>query len=85
MRTNWFGQLLDEIASDEVTVTAPPQFSAMVPPWARKLLELVAGAGTATAHSTVTFVGHVITGAVVSLTVMVWSQFVLLLQSSVNV
>ena len=38
------------VASVEVTVTAPPQLSEMVPPWRMKLAESVAGVGTAGAH-----------------------------------
>ena len=64
------GQVWLFVASVEVIVTAP-QFSEMVPPWAMKLAEPAAGAGTAEAHCTVTFVGQVITGPVVSFTVMV--------------
>ena len=64
------GQVWLFVASVEVIVTAP-QFSDIVPPWAMKPAELVAGAGTAEAHCTVTLAGQVITGAVVSLTVMV--------------
>ena len=64
------GQVWLFVASVEVTVTAP-QFSVILPPWAMKLAELAADAGTAEAHCTVTLAGQVITGAVVSLTVMV--------------
>ena len=68
---NRFGQVWLLVASAEVTATTPPQFSEMVPPWAMKLAESAAGAGTAEAHCAVKFVGQLIAGAVVSLTVMV--------------
>ena len=68
------GQVWLFVASVELTVTVAvtvAQLSDIVPPWATKLAELAAGAGTAEAHCTVTLAGQVITGAVVSLTVMV--------------
>ena len=58
--------------SVEVTVTGPPQFSEMVPPWAMKLAESVAAGGVGEPFGTVTLGGQVIVGGVVSLTVMVW-------------
>ena len=66
MTVNWLPAV-----SVELTVTVPPQFSEMVPPWAVKLAELVAAGGTPEPLCTVTFGGQVIMGGVVSLTVMV--------------
>src|SRR5437870_3803679 len=59
-----------------VTVTGPPQLSLATTPES-------SGGGTCDAHDTVTSAGHwVITGALVSLTVMVCVQLTLLLQES---
>ena len=53
------------VTSDEVTVIAPAQLSVAAPPAAWKPANVVAAAGTAEAHDTVTAVAHdVITGAV---------------------
>src|SRR5438477_818404 len=59
---NWFGQLLEEIASVEPTLVTGPQPVLMVPPWEMKPAESVAAAGTAEAHCTAAGVGQVITG-----------------------
>ena len=75
--TNRFAQLLELIESPtKVTLTAPPQPSLAV-------TLPVSGAGTALAQLTVTAAGQVILGAVVSLTVIVWVQVVLLPHASV--
>src|SRR5439155_16918954 len=79
------GQVWLSVTSLELTVTPPPQFSEMVPPWTIKPAESVAGAGAAEAHWTVTFVGQVIAGAVVSLTVMVWLHVWMLPHRSLTV
>ena len=75
--TNWPGQLLELIESPcQVTVTAPPQLSLVV-------TVLMFGAGTWLAQLTVRFVGQVMLGGFVSLTVMVWTQLALLPHKSV--
>src|SRR5687768_17958736 len=64
------------MASDEVTVTVPPQLSEVI------TLAGFAG-GIFTAHWTVTFVGQVIAGGVLSKTVITWLQVAELPHSSV--
>jgi hypothetical protein len=62
-----------------VTVTGPPQLSLATTPASF-------GGGICEAHDTVTLLGHcVITGGVVSLTVMVCVQLALLLHESLAV
>src|SRR4051794_32233877 len=75
--TNWPAQLLELIESPcQVTVTAPPQLSLVITP-------LIFGAGTWLAQLAVRFVGQVMLGGFVSLTVMVWTQVALLPHKSV--
>jgi len=74
------GQLPGVIVSGPwVTVTGPPQLSVAITPESF-------GGGICAAHDTVASPGHwVITGAVVSLTVMIWVQLTLLPQVSLAV
>src|SRR5438105_1924089 len=66
------GQLLELIESPcQLTVTAPPQLSLVV-------TLLVSGSGTWLAQPTARPVGQVMLGALVSLTVIVWTQVALL-------
>ena len=74
--TNRPAQLLELIESPcQLTVAAPPQLSLVV--------TLLVFGGISLAQLTVRLVGQLIVGALVSLTVMVWMQVVLLLHWSI--
>ena len=75
--TNRLAQLLELIESPcQLTITAPPQLSLVV-------TLLVSGAGTMLAQLTVRLLVQVMLGGLVSWTVMVWVQLVLLPHRSV--
>src|ERR1043165_2123419 len=77
--TNLFAQVPAVVWSLELITGVPPQLSVAI-------TAAVLAAGTALAHWTVTSAGMlVITGGLVSLTVMVWTWLLLLPQASVAV
>jgi hypothetical protein len=69
------GQLVPLDTSLTQVTTTDPQLSLAT-------TRLMSGVGTLVAHSTVTAAGQVINGAMLSLTVMVWVQVVVLPQES---
>ena len=74
------------VASDDVTLSVPPQASLAAPPAALKPAISVAATGTDVAHETVTAVAHVVmAGPVWSLTVIVCVQLLELPATSVAV
>src|SRR5436309_13017030 len=60
------------------------QLSLAVPPWARNAARLPGQAGTLVTHCTLKFGGQVMTGGIVSCTVMICTQQAVLVQSSVT-
>src|SRR6266852_7513611 len=68
----------------QVYVRLVSQLSLAVPPRARNAARLPGQAGTSLRHCTLKLVGQVITGGMVSCTVMIWMQHAVLVQSSVT-
>jgi hypothetical protein len=62
--------------------TSLTQVTTGVPQLSEAITNVMSGAGTSVTQATVTFAGQVIAGAMLSLTVMVWVQVVVLPQES---
>src|SRR2546426_3361145 len=72
------------IASLQLYSRLLSQLSLAVPPWARNAARLPGHGGTLLAHWTLKLGGQVMTGGMVSCTVMIWMQHAVLVQSSVT-